>query len=231
MEDENKNSDADCDTDNNNYTFSTGREMDNAGIIPTPFNCVQYHTNDIKSYIRNEKEPELDIDNEIRAAIEDSHELNNQRNPLDNIITTGGEKYANHMSKEETEIPSYDVTMSEIDDLLTALTVLASLKEYDKLTWIEDDVLIPNVQVPGVFRFIRRIYNSQNRINMIDKLKKIIYKSISAFKYSSAKIRLKTGLMSCITGLNNLASTYCDDRMISSQIIIIIQNIQKSISE
>ena len=135
------------------------------------------------------------------------------------------------MSKEETEIPSYDVTMSEIDDLLTALTVLASLKEYDKLTWIEDDVLIPNVQVPGVFRFIRRIYNSQNRINMIDKLKKIIYKSISAFKYSSAKIRLKTGLMSCITGLNNLASTYCDDRMISSQIIIIIQNIQKSISE
>ncbi|MAP67675.1 MAG: hypothetical protein CMF80_08265 [Candidatus Marinimicrobia bacterium] len=130
-----------------------------------------------------------------------------------------------------TEIPGLNVDLDEVNDLLTALNVITDIKYLDKLLWNEEDSLIPNIQVNGPFRFIRRIYNMQNRKDMIERLQKIIYKSISAFKFSSAKVRIKTNLISCVTGLHNLKLTYNDDTMVKSQLNVMIQNIQKVISE
>jgi len=213
---------------NKKQTFASSTEIYDAGLLPTPFNRMNYNTHDINSY---------QVNNDLSSSIDisfDSHEPNNGENGENEIYNTVidmGDNDVNQMINEGTEIPSYNVAMDEIEDLLAALTVLSGLKEYDKLIWMDDSILIPNVHNPGPFRFIRRIYNVQNRTDMIDKLKKIIYKSIAAFKYSSVEVRLKTGLMSCITGLSNLTLTYNEDKMISSQLIIIIQNIKKSISE
>ena len=234
MDDLNVNNDDDRTEFNKKQTFATSTEIYDAGLLPTPFNRMNYNIYDINSY---------QVNNDLSSSIDisfDSHEPNNRENgengengenEIYNTVIDMGDNDVNQMINEGTEIPSYNVAMDEIEDLLAALTVLSGLKEYDKLIWIDDAILIPNVQNPGPFRFIRRIYNVQNRTDMIDKLKKIIYKSIAAFKYSSVEVRLKTGLMSCITGLSNLALTYNEDKMISSQLIIIIQNIKKSISE
>ena len=231
MDDLSVNNDDNCKDFNKKHEFATVAEIYDVGLLPTPFNRMNYNTYDNNSYqVNNDSLSSADISS-------DSHEPNNGENgengenEISNTVIDMADNGVNQMINEGTEIPSYNVSMDEIEDLLAALTVLSGLKEYDKLIWIDDDILIPNVQNPGPFRFIRRIYNLQNRTDMIDKLKKIIYKSIAAFKYSSVEVRLKTGLMSCITGLGNLELTYNEDKMISSQLIIIIQNIKKSISE
>ena len=130
-----------------------------------------------------------------------------------------------------TEIPGVNVTLDEINDLLTALKVIADVKYLDKLIWDDSKSLVPNIQVIGPFRFIRRIYNTQNRKNMIEHLNIIIYKSIAAFKFSSTTVRLKNNLIDSIGGLQNLKVTYQNDIMVKNQLDVMIQNIQKMITE
>lgn len=221
----------------NKNLLTTKMDYAGEGLLPTPFNRIWYNTNDTNdTKNKNACEPPVKSESISSAdeSLQSSHSNNEQDNvykPVIDVDVDGDGDDTKQMINYGTEIPSYNVAMDEIEDLLAALTVLSGLKQYEKLTWIEDGVIIPNVQVSGPFRFIRRIYNIQNRTDMIDKLKKIIYKSIAAFKYSSAESRIKTGLISCITGLNTLALTYSEDRLISSQIVVIIQNIHKSISE
>jgi len=66
---------------------------------------------------------------------------------------------------------------------------------------------------------------------MIEHLNIIIYKSIAAFKFSSTTVRLKNNLIDSIGGLQNLKVTYQNDIMVKNQLDVMIQNIQKMITE
>ena len=129
----------------------------------------------------------------------------------------------------KSEIPVIECDKSELDDLLTILEILSQINVGDKLAWWDEK--IPNIQNNGPLRSIRRWFSkTDNRTTSINNIKKIIYKSINGFKFKDTETRIKAALVKSNAGLNNLKTTYADDKQIVSQLNIIIQNITNVIT-
>ena len=118
-----------------------------------------------------------------------------------------------------------DTAREKVNNILIALGVIASLKEYDLLTW--DASGIPNVQVYGTFRSIRRYLKSQSRNITVYYLNKTVYDAITMFKEGDEGLcsRLKPALLNAIHGLKNLMNTYNADIQIVQAINILNQDI------
>lgn len=129
----------------------------------------------------------------------------------------------------KSEIPVIECDKSELDDLLITLEIISQINVGDKLAWWDET--IPNIQSNGPLRSVRRwLSKTDNRVNSINNIKNLIYKSINGFKFKDTESRIKAALVKSNTGLNNLKTTYADDKQIVSQLNIIIQNISSVIS-
>ena len=127
------------------------------------------------------------------------------------------------------DIPLVVCEDSEIDNILVALGVLSEIKVGDKLVWNEESI-VPNIQYVGPFRPVRRLLSTNNRQDCMGKLHDIIYKSIYLFKLPNVRSRIQSSLIAANTGLLNLKETYTQDKLISSTITIMTQNVSKAIS-
>ena len=129
----------------------------------------------------------------------------------------------------KSEIPVIDCDKSELDDLLTILEILSQINVGDKIAWWDEK--IPNIQNNGPLRSVRRwLSTTDNRATSINNIKEIIYKSINGFKFKDTEARIRAALVKSNAGLNNLKTTYSDDKQVVSQLNIIIQNISNVIS-
>ena len=118
-----------------------------------------------------------------------------------------------------------DTARDKVNKTLIALGVIASLKEYDLLTW--DASGVPNVQTYGKFRGFRRFFTSQSRHITVYYLNKTVYDAITMFREGDDALcnRLKSALLNALHGLKNLMSTYSSDIQIVQAIDILNQEI------
>jgi hypothetical protein len=138
------------------------------------------------------------------------------------------------MSKEPEQNYSPEDSELTLEDIFVNLRLISRIEVGDKLIQNNKHVNIDN----SYLQFITRKLNGSNRN---DNLSFINHVLIKAYQYNdnliglrddnSAQLlfRLTTDLKNAINGLINLKLTYCADKLVQSEIDVMIENIRAKI--
>jgi hypothetical protein len=115
--------------------------------------------------------------------------------------------------------------MELMDSILVNLKVISKLEPNIKLE--TDGILFKQVDWSIFPEWARRWWYGQSRTIIINKIKQLYKNSFSIVKNSDkvAKLRILKAVSDSINGLTNLKQTYSEDSTITSQIDVIIEDI------
>lgn len=132
---------------------------------------------------------------------------------------------ASHNDDNEIETNMTSMTPEEI---FINLTVIANISSGDKLI-IDDKFLnIDTSMFPSVTRWLKGV----NRNNILEFITNVLKEAFEAnTKWVAEKngqmlIRLMSDLKNALKGLNNLKQTYPNDKLVHSEIDVMMENIQ-----
>jgi len=111
------------------------------------------------------------------------------------------------------------------DAILLTLEVISQLNQGDTLSWLGDTQKTPNIQPRGPFRVIRRTWNQDSRMITLKKINEVIK---SAINIADREPRIRSHLLSAMSGLRNLKTTYSSDINFVSTINLSLEEIQNA---
>lgn len=139
------------------------------------------------------------------------------------------------------------ITPKFIDENILNLKIISKIKENDKLLAHKN---LLEIDSPHIFQSVNRWYNNENRNITIDKLNNIlegtfnITKSILEREKNNKEEKksleennsqlfqtLILEMRNCLTGLDNLKKTYCEDILISSQLDLLINKLNNRVDK
>lgn len=136
--------------------------------------------------------------------------------------------------KMQTSVDLRKVELS-LEDVFINLSLISKIEIGDKL--IQNDKYI-NIDKSYV-KFFTRWMNGDNRTDNISFINNVLYK---AFEYNEklstdqsseiaqTLLRLNNDLKNCINGLMNLKQTYSNDKLIQSEIDVMVDNIRSKLN-
>ena len=129
------------------------------------------------------------------------------------------------MSEEK---PITTMTIMTPEEIFINLTVIANISSGDKLI-IDDKFLnIDTSMLPSVTRWLKGI----NRNNILEFITNVLRSAFEANdkwveeKNGQMLIRLMSDLKNALKGLNHLKQTYPNDKLVHSEIDVMMENIQ-----
>ena len=139
------------------------------------------------------------------------------------------------------------ITPKFIDENILNLKIISKIKENDKLLAHKN---LLEIDSPHIFQSVNRWYNNENRNITIDKLNNILEGTFNITKSilereKNNKEEKKTleennsqlfqtlilEMRNCLTGLDNLKKTYCEDILISSQLDLLINKLNNRVDK
>ena len=140
----------------------------------------------------------------------------------------------NKNDEEDEEKPEKmeDIVLSN-EDVFVNLTLISKIEVGDKLVRNKADKLL-NIDTT-YFQFLTRWFRGNNRNNSLKFINLVLVKAfeindklLSDKTANTAQqlFRLTSDLKNCLNGLNNLKQTYSYDKLIQSEIDVMIDNIR-----
>lgn len=132
------------------------------------------------------------------------------------------------MSHTNEDNKDEETTNMTPEEIFINLTVIANISSGDKLI-IDDKFLnIDTSMFPSVTRWFKGI-NRNNILGFIANVLKVAFEANTkwvAEKNGQMLIRLMSDLKNALKGLNNLKQTYPNDKLVHSEIDVMMENIQ-----
>ncbi len=121
-----------------------------------------------------------------------------------------------------------EISMTTPEEIFINLTVIANISSGDKLIIDEKFLNIDTSLFPSVTRWLKGV----NRNNVLEFITHILQDAFDANdkwvaeKNGQMLIRLMSDLKNSLKGLNNLKQTYPNDKLVHSEIDVMMENIQ-----
>jgi hypothetical protein len=172
----------------------------------------------------------LNKSNIINSNISNSN-ISNSNSLAKSIIKSKVEEDTN---KEGNTNEKDDKTELTLQDISVNLRLISKIEVGNKLSLNEKYINIDNTYFQSVTRWIRGL-NRNNNIYFINSILSrafqlndliLLEKQVD---YYQTIFRLTTDLKNSISGLSNLKQTYCNDKLIQSELDVIIENIRNKI--
>jgi hypothetical protein len=112
-----------------------------------------------------------------------------------------------------------------VDDILTSLKIIASIKEGQKVC-VRNGLLSLEIQSTGVWPAIKRAIYGDNRDLTIRYIRNVVHNSVSVIKYVKNPEDVIKSLGEAITGLKRLEVTYSADIAAVSAIQVLVDRIE-----
>ena len=149
-----------------------------------------------------------------------------------NEVTIIPNNKSNEEDDEEKPEKMEDIVLSN-EDVFVNLTLISKIEVGDKLVRNKADKLL-NIDTT-YFQFLTRWFRGNNRNNSLKFISLVLVKAfeindklLSDKTANTAQqlFRLTSDLKNCLNGLNNLKQTYSYDKLIQSEIDVMIDNIR-----
>ena len=199
---------------------------------------IQSESNNDSSYINNNISDSNNVDN--------INKTNNHTKTINNTEKTNNN---NKINNKDNDLPVDKKVINNLEKLLLNLKIIANLKEYDKLSTSDKNVLI--IDSPSLFQGIYRTFYGDSRDETLNKIESIINEIFSITDNLLEKSQnnnsyfnknfdddisttfqsIVLNLSESVKGLQNLKITYLKDVSITSRIDLIINKIQNRITK
>lgn len=118
------------------------------------------------------------------------------------------------------------------NEVFINLTVISKIASGDKLVLEHDHLL--NIDT-SYLQFVTRWWRGANRMEMLDFVNTVLSRAFEMNKHFLEEqnevmiFRLTTDLKNALTGLNNLKQTYPHDKLVQSEIDVMMENIRATL--
>jgi len=112
-----------------------------------------------------------------------------------------------------------------IDDILTSLKIIASIKEGQKVC-VRNGLLSLEIQSTGVWPAIKRAICGDNRELTVRYIRNVVHNSIAVIKFVKNPDDVLKSLADAVTGLKRLEVTYSADIATVSAIQVLVERIE-----
>ncbi len=118
------------------------------------------------------------------------------------------------------------------NEVFINLTVISKIASGDKLVLEHDHLL--NIDT-SYLQFVTRWWRGANRMEMLDFMNTVLSRAFEMNKRFLEEqnevmiFRLTTDLKNALTGLNNLKQTYPHDKLVQSEIDVMMENIRATL--
>ena len=112
-----------------------------------------------------------------------------------------------------------------VDDILTSLKIIASIKEGQKVC-VRNGLLVLEINSTGVIPAVKRFIFGDNRELTVRYVKNVVHNAVSVIKHVKNPEEVISALAEAILGLKRLEVTYSTDIATVSTIQVLIERIE-----
>jgi len=112
-----------------------------------------------------------------------------------------------------------------VDDILTSLKIIASIKEGQKVC-VRNGLLVLEINSTGVIPAVKRFIYGDNRELTVRYVKNVVHNAVSVIKHVKNPEEVITALAEAILGLKRLEVTYSTDIATVSTIQVLVERIE-----
>lgn len=112
-----------------------------------------------------------------------------------------------------------------VDDILTSLKIIASIKEGQKVC-VRNGLLVLEINSTGVIPAVKRFIYGDNRELTVRYVKNVVHNAVSVIKHVKNPEEVISALAEAILGLKRLEVTYSTDIATVSTIQVLIERIE-----